>query len=139
VSEWQTLAEEWTGRAHEDIALLVVGLHDSRIADRTFGYHAQQAVEKLLKAMVAGRGVEPRRTHDLGNLADSVADLYGLEGDDVLHGSDLTPYATAHRYPGFAPPMELDREAVHKQVLGVREMALGSLGVVGKTDGLGLS
>jgi HEPN domain-containing protein len=138
VSGWQTLAEEWAARADEDIAVLAVGLHDARITDRTFGYHAQQAVEKSLKAMIAGKGIEPRRTHDLRNLADSVSDLYGLEGD-ALHGPDLTPYATAHRYPGFAPLMELDREAVHAQVIGVREMALGSRGVSSKSGDLGLS
>ncbi len=98
-----------------------------RISDRTFGYHGQQAVEKLLKAMIAAKEVEPRRTHDLRNLADTVVELYGLEADP-LHGPDLTVYATAHRYPGLAPPAQLDRESVYQQVLAVRQMFVDSSG-----------
>jgi HEPN domain-containing protein len=122
VSGWRTLAEEWMARADEDIGLLGVGLTDPRITHRNFGYHAQQAIEKLLKAMIADKGVEPRRTHDLRDLADTVAELHALD-TDPLNGPDLTAYATAHRYPGFAPPPELDRESVHQQVLAIRDIA----------------
>ena len=105
----------------------MVGLTEARISDRTFGYHAQQAIEKVFKAMIAAKGIEPRRIHDLRNLAETVVELYGLEADP-LHGPDLTVYATAHRYPGFALPAEPDRKAVYQQVLAVRQLLIDSSG-----------
>lgn len=136
MSDWRTLAEEWIDRAGEDIAVLAVGVTDPRIGDRTYGYHAQQAIEKFLKAMIADKGIEPRRTYDLRDLADTASELYELRADP-LYGPDLTPFATAHRYPGFAPPPELDRGSVYQQVLAVRQMVVESLGItptLGITD-----
>ena len=122
MSEWLPLVRDWLARADDDITILELGLREPSISDRSFGYHAQQAIEKLLKAMIALRATDPPRTHDLSNLADRVGALFELD-DDPLHGQDLTPYATAYRYPGFAPPGELDRRSTHAQVLAVRLMA----------------
>lgn len=45
------------------------GMRDSAVfADEIFGFHAQQAAEKLLKAWLAIEGVLYPRTHDLDHL-----------------------------------------------------------------------
>ena len=62
------------------------------------GFHAQQAIEKSLKAVAVLRGVEVRRTHDLAALGQSM-----LDHDerlpltlDQLRG--LNPFAVEFRY-----------------------------------------
>lgn len=62
------------------------------------GFHAQQAVEKSIKAVLAAKGIEIPYTHDLGFLLDVTA------GDDieppplVAQSEWLTPWAVAARY-----------------------------------------
>ena len=62
-------------------------------------FHAQQAVEKALKAVMSGYGLEYRRTHDLEELASRIADT-GVVSVPVSHADlrALTPYGVAFRY-----------------------------------------
>jgi HEPN domain-containing protein len=39
------------------------------------GFHAQQAIEKLLKALLTAYGVEPEDQHSLGRLVEQVRRL----------------------------------------------------------------
>lgn len=78
-----------------------------RVSDASVGFHAQQAVEKALKAAIAGRDLDFPFTHDLGLLMQLCQDA-GLELADGLNEVDrLTPYAAAIRYglgdPGAVP------------------------------------
>jgi HEPN domain-containing protein len=41
---------------------------DPEIDDDAVGFHAQQAIEKWLKAVMVSRGLEEARIHDLGRL-----------------------------------------------------------------------
>ena len=61
-------------------------------------FHAQQAVEKSLKAVLFSRQIEFRRTHDLTELAQLLCQE-GVEtpvGDDLLER--LNPFAVTFRY-----------------------------------------
>lgn len=49
----------------EDIALMNKIVNDSEISDSIFGFHAQQAVEKLLKSILSFKKVEFPKSHDL--------------------------------------------------------------------------
>lgn len=63
------------------------------------GFHAQQAVEKALKAVLIDHGVEFRRTHDLQTLADSLTSDLGLQlpvSEAQLRR--LIPFAVEARY-----------------------------------------
>lgn len=62
-------------KAREDLDALVVPHERGGIADAVIGFHAQQAVEKSLKALLVDRGGELRRTHDPRFLIDQAADL----------------------------------------------------------------
>ena len=62
------------------------GMGDTTIfTDTIFGFHAQQAVEKALKAWLALLGVEYPRTHDLSLLLGILRD----SGQNVESLSDL--------------------------------------------------
>lgn len=63
------------------------------------GFHAQQAVEKALKAVLIDHGVEFRRTHDLQTLADRLTGDLGLQLP-VLEAQlrRLIPFAVEARY-----------------------------------------
>jgi len=52
-------------KAEEDIALLAEVLASEKISDEIFGFHAQQAAEKCLKAMLSEFDVRFPRTHNL--------------------------------------------------------------------------
>ena len=85
-------------------------------ADEIFGFHAQQAIEKLLKAWLASLGETYPLSHDLASLLD----MLSARGLDVARYDDLvdyTRYAVRLRYaaadPGAKP---LDRGETVGQV-----------------------
>src|SRR3974377_504515 len=71
-----------------------------------FGLHAQQAVEKALKAWLAAKGVLYPRIHDL----DRLLDLLREEGVEVPSEFDalggLTGFGVAFRYEAYEEPDE---------------------------------
>jgi len=66
--------------------------------DRTFGFHAQQAVEKLLKALIGGHGERYAFTHNVETLVDHAVAL----GEQIPVRTDLivalTDFAGVWRY-----------------------------------------
>jgi HEPN domain-containing protein len=83
----------------------------------TFGFHAQQAVEKVLKAWLALQGVLYPRIHDLERLLDLLRERgVSVPADfDVL--STLTDFGVAFRYEAYDEPDEpFDRAQIIEQV-----------------------
>ena len=79
----------------------------------TVCFHVQQTVEKYLKALLAFKGIDFPKTHDIEDLIALLPEELrpGLsEADQGL----LTDYATATRYPGDYEPILLSeaRKAV---------------------------
>ena len=109
-------------KARQDEYVLERFVADANAADETFGFHAQQAAEKLLKAVLAGHGVVYPRTHRLGDLLDLAREhkLPLPEEFETLHG--LTPFAVEYRYEFFGEEVErpLDRKAVLELVRQLR-------------------
>jgi len=62
-------------KAHEDLYVLNRLVDDTDSPDAVIGFHAQQAVEKSLKAVLTSRGIRYPWTHDLGGLIDLLADV----------------------------------------------------------------
>ena len=92
--------EEWMDHARSDLRLAENRLPEVRLEHLCF--HAQQAAEKAIKALMIRRGVDFPYVHDLRALLSLLADA----GDEIpaaveLSGQ-LTPYAAATRYPGIA-------------------------------------
>ncbi|MDH3599851.1 MAG: HEPN domain-containing protein [Candidatus Tectomicrobia bacterium] len=101
----------WAARAEEDFLLARSALR--RKSPLLYGatFHAQQCVEKYLKALLVLRRQPFPRTHDLVALHD----LCAQSGIDVSVDPEqlerLTAYAVQVRYPGVAPDLEETQEA----------------------------
>lgn len=101
--------------ARADFAAAQVLQDAEGVSDSSTGFHAQQAVEKALKAAIATRGAEFPFTHNLGLLMQLCEDE-GLELPETLAESDrLTPYGATLRYglgdPGTVKPADALRWA----------------------------
>jgi HEPN domain-containing protein len=82
------------------------------IDDESVGFHAQQAIEKRLKAVMAARGLPLKKEHDLGVLLENLA-AAGIEPPPGAEWIDeLTVYARGLRYEELLDAEPLDREAV---------------------------
>ena len=71
-------------------------------AVRTAAYHLQQAVEKILKAVILFGGENPAFTHDIGRLADHCSKLGISLGDELENVADtLTLWESKSRYDPY--------------------------------------
>ena len=94
-------AREMVILAQRDLKALQGMLDADTFADEIFGFHAQQAVEKALKAWLTIVGVEYPRTHDLEELLE----LLEEHAEPILEAFydlvDLTDFAVQFRYRIF--------------------------------------
>ena len=92
---------------------------------RTARYHVQQSAEKLVKALLEHRGINPGREHRFELLAEMLP-----EGDPwrsrIQSLDELSPAATTHRYPTsegrILPPPS--RELVEREIAMVAQLVL---------------
>ena len=89
---------DWLRRAFSDLSLAGVPLPPG-VLYTELCFHAQQAVEKSIKAVLVHYGVEFRKVHNLDYLFSLLPPntLLPPEAEDVL---ELTSYAVMFRYPG---------------------------------------
>ena len=69
-------------------------------------FHAQQCIEKYLKALLSWRGTDFPKTHDLGRLL-LLLPASERPALDANEAGRLSEYATVMRYPGDDPPIPL--------------------------------
>lgn len=104
-------AQVFLHKAEADQAALFKLSEDKEIADEVLGFHAQQAVEKALKAVCCGLDIEPPRTHDL----ELIKELIGRAGCELPGYLDqiaeLSPFAVEFRYGDPTEDELLDRPA----------------------------
>lgn len=91
--------------ARQDQAALEALLRAPGVTLATALFHAQQAVEKALKAAMCMHGVEYRRTHDLEELAGQLAECGCKPNVDEIDLRRLTPYAVEYRYDDEPPQL----------------------------------
>jgi HEPN domain-containing protein len=94
-------------KAASDLSAARALARDPEQQDDVVGFHAQQAVEKSLKAVPAVRGFEIPRTHDL----DLLTRLVGGDGNELVDAKALPPWAVATRYDAVDATLDR-REAV---------------------------
>lgn len=97
--------------ASRDAVALDNMLDRKSFAEEVFGFHAQQAIEKALKAWIASLGREYPKTHDLSLLVNLIRRSGGdIDAFDGLE--EFTVFAVQYRYEGYDEQDEpLDRSA----------------------------
>ena len=103
--------------AQRDLKALQGMLDADTFADEIFGFHAQQAVEKALKAWLTIVGVEYPRTHDLEELLDLLEEHEEPIIEAFYDLVDLTDFAVQFRYRIFEDDEgRLNRSVMIQQV-----------------------
>jgi HEPN domain-containing protein len=110
-------------KATEDAVALREFAANSEIADTVLGFHAQQAIEKWLKAVLAHQAVDFEYTHDLRHLIALVEDAGVNFPFDTPAVVRLTEYAVPLRYDELLDAALLDREVAVKLVAEVGDWA----------------
>jgi HEPN domain-containing protein len=96
--KWREQAELLMRKAALDLAVVRKLLGDGEIADEIIGFHAQQAAEKMLKAVLSAHRVAYRRTHDLVELIDLLSKNKIGFPQPLERIRELTPFAVELRY-----------------------------------------
>jgi HEPN domain-containing protein len=89
---------DWLRRARSDLALASIALPEGVLYSELC-FHAQQAAEKSLKAVLLHHGIEFRKVHDLDYLITLLPPQAPLP-PEVEEIAALTSYAVMFRYPG---------------------------------------
>jgi len=112
--ELHTIISEWVRKAEADFAASVhLAKEQNEQFAETICFHAQQSVEKYIKAMLVLNMTDFPKTHDLQRLVDMLPKTVERPMS-VAEMALLTPYAVTFRYPGEPSMLTLRdaREAV---------------------------
>lgn len=107
------VVQQWLRKAGHDLQNIRNNLAAENIPTDTVCFHAQQAIEKLLKGMLVANARNISKTHDLVKLLTDVADILPelLPYEDQLE--DISEYGVGVRYPNyfFEPTLDEARHA----------------------------
>jgi len=113
------VAGRWLAMAADDLGAARLLLASTDIGAEVAGFHAQQAAEKALKAMLVAAAADVPRTHDLDRLHSLVCEAVGDERIELPGGDDLawlTQLGLGGRYPDGTMSTESDRADVQRAI-----------------------
>jgi HEPN domain-containing protein len=123
IDDLNDYVDKWLFRADEDVAVIDQLIQsDPQAYASTICFHAQQAVEKYLKALLAWKGVDFPKTHDVDFLLAECRKVISGELDHVDLKS-LTDFGVSVRYPDdfFVPELSEAKyyAEVARQIQGI--------------------
>jgi len=97
-------AIRWLALACGDLATAEAAQKEWRVPARNVAFHAQQVVEKAIKAALVLEGRSAPKSHDLDQLRNSLPTGWRIR---TTHRdlARLTQYAVEARYPDDVPPI----------------------------------
>jgi HEPN domain-containing protein len=104
-------ARRFLSLASDDLAAFRTLAATPHIREAIAIFHAQQTIEKCLKAVLFANEVEFRRTHDLYELADRIEQARIALPYSAEELGLLNPYAVEFRYGDQAIPLITREEA----------------------------
>jgi HEPN domain-containing protein len=111
---------DWLRHARSDLALARVE-RPAEVFLEMLCFHAQQAVEKSIKAVLLANEIHFPYTHDVAKLISLVKEA-GIPWPEGLdQAADLTEYASETRYPGSVEPVS---EEDYRQAVAIAEQIL---------------
>ena len=112
--------EAWLYKAKNDLKSAFKLLDgDDPIMDTAI-YHTQQCAEKALKGYLAFKRHPIKKTHDIELLVEICASIDSEFEKLYDYSENLTPYATAFRYPDIY--LEPDYDEVYESIDMAREI-----------------
>jgi HEPN domain-containing protein len=107
------IVRQWFHKAEHDLQNIRNNLAAENIPTDTVCFHAQQAIEKLLKGVLVAHSRNISKTHDLVKLLTDIADILPelLPYEEQLE--DISEYGVGIRYPDdfFEPTLDEGRHA----------------------------
>ncbi len=110
------IANSFIRKATEDIILLNKIADDGEISVSIYYFHAQQAVEKLLKALLSKNGIRFGKTHNIRELMDLLADTEYALPTHFTKFDALTPYGTIGRYEDLSFKEPFTRQEIRRMI-----------------------
>lgn len=125
------IARQWLAKAEQDITSAEALLSQNPPLLYPSCFHAQQAAEKYLKALLTWHQIEFPKTHAIEQLLDLLKDTDTEIASSLRDAVVLTPYGVDIRYPGDQPEpnMEEAREAL-ELAWRVRDAVMDRLGEI---------
>jgi len=129
VTTKEKIIKLWLLKAESDLRTAQILIKDENPPTDSICFHAQQAVEKLLKAYLTYLDIKAPKTHDIATLLElclSVDEKFKELDQEKLE--ELTFYAVEIRYPDafYQPSIEEAREAL-KQAINLKKFILKKL------------
>ncbi|MBU0607911.1 MAG: HEPN domain-containing protein [Armatimonadetes bacterium] len=94
---------QWLASARSDLLYSEIAPPEGAMYEQP-SFHAQQAVEKALKALLLSLDEEPPYIHDIRALLALLRERMDLP-ESFEEAADLTAYAVTTRYPPSVPPV----------------------------------
>jgi len=114
--------------ARKDLSALQGMTDPETFAEEIFGLHAQQVVEKSLKAWLAWLGVEYSKTHDISLLLAEL-EQSGANADKFSDMIEYNVFAVQFRYEAYDTGLDtLDRRETIQHLVVLVEHVEGLLG-----------
>jgi HEPN domain-containing protein len=117
------LAQLMLRKAQDDQRAMQTLASDPDSAGWVVGFHAQQAVEKALKAVLTAAGVRFRRTHDIHQLLSLIAETSLDTPEWAEEATGLGRFAVVTRYDDLETNDQWLGEGVAELVARVLEWA----------------
>ena len=97
------IVRQWLAKAEQDITSAEALFSQDPPLLYPSCFHAQQAAEKYLKALLTWHQIEFPKTHAIEQLLDLVKDAEPETASSLRDAVALTPYGVDIRYPGDQP------------------------------------
>jgi len=110
---------DWLRYAYSDLELARVS-RPPKVLFEGLCFHAQQAVEKAMKAVLIAKGIPPPKTHNIRTLLDLLPQEV-IAPQEIEDAASLTDYAVTSRYPGDFESVD---EEEYKETLRLAEMVV---------------
>jgi HEPN domain-containing protein len=106
----------WLAKAQEDLQAGELILAGSMRSFGAVSFHAQQAAEKAVKALLIRQQIEFGRTHNLGELLRLAEPAAPGISQQLGEAVALTPHAVDTRYPTEGAPVSREEASRHIDV-----------------------
>ena len=110
----KSLAKQWLRKAWHDLKSAQI-LYDAGHFTDSIGCDCQQAIEKMLKSLLAYENKKIKRTHDLVDIYQMVEDYIQFDEAQIRVLAIATDYYTEDKYPaagGLLPEREEIKEVL---------------------------